>query len=106
MTEPALDLSDIIDLYKKDARGMIAQMNDALKKWPDFQADGPVRKDFRRWSHQLRGSGRTYGFRNVTRISKAMEKIIIGIESGRIPADDRVRNSLRVKVSLLEGVFK
>jgi len=106
MSEPVLDMSEIIDLYKEDARGMIARMQDVLKTWSGIVSGSDARKDLRRWSHQLRGSGRTYGFRSVTRISKAIEKIVIALESQRLTADDRVRQSLLRKVSLLESVFK
>ena len=106
MAEPVLDMSEIVGLYKEDARAMVVRMQKALAAWPEVQAGGDARKELRRLSHQLRGSGRTYGFRNVTRISKAIEKIIIQLESQRLAAEDRVLQSLSRKVSILEGVFK
>jgi len=106
MGEPALDLSEIVGLYKEDARLMVAKMNDALLRWAEIPVGGPARQDLRRLSHQLRGSGRTYGFRNVTRFSKAIEGIMLKIEKGQIAADDRTRKSIQAKVQLLAKAFE
>ncbi len=106
MGEPVLDMSEIMELYKEDARVMVVRMQAALKNWPEVQAAGTARQDLRRISHQLRGSGRTYGFRNVTRISKAIEKIMIRMEAQKLSADDVVRASLQKKVQMLESAFK
>jgi len=105
MAEPALDLSEIIDLYKEDARRMIGQMRSALMRWPEVQQGGPARQELRKFSHQMRGSGRTYGFQQVTRICKAMENIVQKLEHNRLPADDRAQKSLRIKVERLAAVF-
>lgn len=105
MAEPALDLSEIIDLYKEDARRMVGQMKEALSHWTDIQTGGTARQDMRRLSHQLRGSGRTYGFREVTRICKAIENITHKLEKGKLPANDRIQGSLRKKVELLAATF-
>jgi chemotaxis protein histidine kinase CheA len=105
MAEPALDLSEIIDLYKEDARRMAEEMRSALARWDNVQEGGPARQELRKLSHQLRGSGRTYGFRDVTRLCKAMENIVQKLEKGKLSADDRVRGSLDRKVSRLAAVF-
>lgn len=106
MAEPALDLSEIVDLYKEDARRMVKQMRDSLAHWDDVVAGGVARKDLRRLSHQLRGSGRTYGFRNVSRIGKALERIIQSLEKNALQADDRTRASVQKKINQLAGVFE
>ena len=38
MAEPALDLSEIMDLYKEDARRMAGLMQAALQRWEEVQA--------------------------------------------------------------------
>ena len=82
MGEPVLDLSEILDLYKEDARRMAAQDERGLGAMGgEVQAGGAARQELRRLSHQLRGIlGRTYGFREVTRISKALENIMLKLE--------------------------
>jgi chemotaxis protein histidine kinase CheA len=105
MGEPALDLSELIGLYKEDARRMAAQMQEALSRWEEVQAGGAARQDLRRLSHQLRGSGRTYGFSNVTRICKAIENMIQKVEKSRLAPDERLRESVRKKVELLKAAF-
>ena len=105
MGEPALDLSEIIGLYKEDAKRMVEQMQSALSRWEEVQQGGPARQELRRLSHQMRGSGRTYGFREVTRFCRAMENIVQKLEKNRLPADDRVREALRRKIDRLAAVF-
>ena len=105
MSEPALDLSEIIDLYKADARRMVDEMRRAMTQWEEIRQGGKACKELRRLSHQLRGSGRTYGFRDVTRICKAMEHIVIKIETHAVSADEHVRNSLAVKIDRLSAIF-
>ena len=68
MGEPAMDLTEIIGLYKEDARRSVEQMRLAAGRWDDVASGGDACKELRKLSHQLRGSGRTYGFREVTRI--------------------------------------
>jgi chemotaxis protein histidine kinase CheA len=105
MGEPSLDLSEIIDLYKEDARLMIEKMRSAVASWKDIQNGGPARTDLRRLSHQLRGSGRTYGFRSATRICKAIENITLKMDKNSIPVDERVRESIQKKLECLAAVF-
>ena len=105
MGEPALDLSEIVDLYKEDARLMIVKMREALTRWDDAAEAAAARQELRRMSHQLRGSGRTYGFRSVTRVAKAMESIMLKVEKNVLPADERAREALRVKVERLASEF-
>ncbi|HVO32641.1 MAG TPA: Hpt domain-containing protein, partial [Elusimicrobiota bacterium] len=66
---------------------------------------GPARQELRRLSHQLRGSGRTYGFRRVTAISKAVEQIIQKLEKRTLTADERVKESVSAKIEMLASVF-
>ena len=84
---------------------MVQKMRDALARWDEVIQGGAARQDLRRLSHQLRGSGRTYGFRSVTRIAKAMESIILKIDKQVVPADDRARESLRTKIERIGHVF-
>src|SRR5476649_1148089 len=98
MAEPVLDLSDIVDLYKEDVRRMVGVMQASLSRWNEVVCGGAARQDLRRLSHQLRGSGRTYGFSDVTRLSKAIESLIQKIEKNKVPPDERARESLRGKV--------
>ena len=105
MAEPVLDMSEIVELYKADARRMVLEMRQALERWDEFAQGGPARQDLRRLSHQMRGSGRTYGFRSVTRICKAMERIVLKLEQRRWPAEERLRRSLLEKTGRLEHIF-
>ena len=105
MGEPALDLSEIVDLYKEDARRMIGQMRNALAQWSAIPPRSAAGQDLRRLSHQLRGSGRTYGFRNVTRVSKAIEEIILKVEKNKLPANDRTQEAIRKKIERLAEIF-
>ena len=105
MGEPALDLSAIIDLYKEDARRMVGTMQAALARWDEVRRGGGPRQDLRRLSHQLRGSGRTYGYRNVSRLSKAIESIVQRMDKAKLPADDRVRDSIQKMIDRLAAVF-
>lgn len=105
MGEPVLDLSELIGLYKEDARHMVERMVAALSQWPEVQAGGPARQELRKLSHQLRGSGRTYGFRNVTCVGKAIENIMQRLDKKTLSADERVRESIRKKVARLSDVF-
>ena len=94
MAEPVLDLSEIVDLYKEDARRMILSMRAALERWTEVSDGGPACLELRKYSHQLRGSGRTYGFRDVTRVAKAMEHLTEGLQKHALPADERMRRSI------------
>jgi chemotaxis protein histidine kinase CheA len=84
---------------------MAEKMRSALSRWEEVQKGGPARAELRRMSHQLRGSGRTYGFRSVTRICKAVENIVLKVDKTRLPADERVRESIRKKLERLASVF-
>lgn len=106
MSEPILDLSEIIGLYKEDAQKTVQKMCEAFARWDEIRQGGPARADLRRMSHQLRGSGRTYGFRHVTRISKAIENITIKMEKADLTLDERVRESLRSKLNRLVAAFE
>ena len=106
MGEPALDMSEIIGLYKEDAKRMINDMRSAAQRWDEVCQGGAARSDLRRLSHQLRGSGRTYGFRNVTRISKAMEQIVQKLEKQTLAADDRVKKSVSCMIERLAAIFR
>jgi chemotaxis protein histidine kinase CheA len=105
MSEPALDLSEIIDLYKEDARRSIEQMRAAATQWAEVAQGGAACQQLRKLAHQLRGSGRTYGFRNVTRIGKAMEHLMIKLQTKRIPADERLREILVKYIQRLAVIF-
>ena len=105
MAEPALDLSELVGLYKEDARRMTGQMQEALSRWEEVQAGGAARQELRRLSHQLRGSGRTYGFRQVTRLCKAIENMIQKVEKNRLAPDERLRESIRKKGEQLKSAF-
>jgi chemotaxis protein histidine kinase CheA len=105
MSEPVLDLSEIIGLYKTDARRSVDQMRAALQQWDDFSQGGAACALVRKLAHQLRGSGRTYGFRDVTRIAKAMEKITIKIQAKTFAADDRLRDFMTASVKRLAVIF-
>lgn len=105
MSEPALDLSEIMDLYKEDARRSVQHMRAALERWDEMANGGMACKDIRKIAHQLRGSGRTYGFRNVTRLGKALEKLMSRLEARRIPADDRLHKVVTMYVERLAEVF-
>jgi chemotaxis protein histidine kinase CheA len=104
--EPALDLSEIITLYKEDARHSVEMMRQNLQRWSEVGTRGAAWADLRKFSHQLRGSGRTYGFQDVTRVSKAMEHIMDKIGNGSLKAEERVRRSLQAKIERLAQIFK
>jgi chemotaxis protein histidine kinase CheA len=106
MAEPIIDLSEIIDLYKEDAKRMIEKMKSALERWEEVKQGGAARAELRRLSHQLRGSGRTYGFRSVTRTCKAIENIILQLDKAKVAPDERVQESIRKKLKSLVAVFK
>ena len=106
MSEPVLDLSEIIDMYKDDARRSVAQMRADIQRWQELSEGGPALLDLRKLSHQLRGSGRTYGFRNVTRIGKALEHLMIKLQAKRIPADQRLQKFVTTCVERLADIFK
>lgn len=106
MAEPILDLSEIVGLYKEDALKTVGKMHDAFSRWSEFQSGGQARTDLRRMSHQLRGSGRTYGFRHVTRFCKALENITIKLEKSALRPDKRVHESIRKKLALLDSAFE
>ena len=103
--EPILDFSEIITLYKLDACQSVEKMKAALANWGEVTTGGPARSELRKLSHQMRGSGRTYGFKDVTRICKAMEKTIELLEKNRHDADETVRESLRCKIERLDAAF-
>lgn len=106
MTEPVLDLSEIVGMYKEDARRSVEQMQDALTHWDEIAAGGPARQLLRKFSHQLRGSGSTYGFRNVTHIGKALEHLIIKLQAQRLAPDERLRKIVTAHVEKLAAIFK
>ena len=106
MNEPALDLSEIVGLYKDDARRSVEQMRAALARWDEVANGGAACKELRKMSHQLRGSGRTYGFRDVSRIGKALEHLIQKLEAKRITADARLRQAVSGHIEQLAGIFK
>src|SRR5258708_1536544 len=106
MSEFALDLTEIIEPYKEDARQAVQKMRAAVERWEELASGGPACKELRKLSHQLRGSGRTYGFRNVTRIGKALEHTIIRMEQHRIQADERLRKAMKAHVEQLAAIFK
>jgi chemotaxis protein histidine kinase CheA len=85
---------------------MIDKMKAALGRWDEVKQGGPARADLRRLSHQLRGSGRTYGFRSVTRSCKAIENIVLRLEKGKLPPDERAQQSIRKKLESLVAAFK
>ena len=101
-----MDLSEIIGPYKDEARRSVQLMRAALQRWEEVTLGGSARKELRKMSHQLRGSGRTYGFRNVSRISKAIEHLIQKLESKRIDPDARLRRVVSAHVEKLAGIFK
>jgi chemotaxis protein histidine kinase CheA len=105
MSEPILDMSEIVDLYKEDARRMIITMRSAVGRWDEVTHGGTARQELRRISHQLRGSGRTYGFRNVTRIGKAVEQIMQKLEKQAVPPDQRTQRSITDKIERLAVIF-
>src|SRR4051812_18463334 len=94
MNEPTLDLSEIVGLYKEDARRSVDQMRAAIARWQEVGDGGPACQQLRKLSHQLRGSGRTYGFSDVSRVGKAMELLIICLQAKRLPADQRLQQVL------------
>ena len=104
-SEPVLDMSEIILLYKGDAQKMVITMRSALGRWDEIASGGAARQELRRIAHQLRGSGRTYGFYSVTRVSKALEKIILKLEGRVLSPDERVRKSLSEKIERLAAIF-
>jgi chemotaxis protein histidine kinase CheA len=76
-----------------------------LTRWEEVRQGGAARQELRRLSHQLRGSGRTYGFKEVTRVCKAMENIVLKIEKKQLEPDARAQESLRRKIDRLVAVF-
>ena len=105
MNEPIMDLSEIVGLYKDDARRSVSSMRAALSRWDDICALGPATQELRKLAHQLRGSGRTYGFRDVTRLGKALEHIMIRIQSKRFRPDERCRALMTKYVDRLTKIF-
>ncbi len=103
--EPVFDMSEIILLYKGDAQKMVVDMRSALGRWDEMTSGGAARQELRRLAHQLRGSGRTYGFYSVTRISKALEKIIQKLDARALSPDERIRKSLSEKIERLADIF-
>jgi chemotaxis protein histidine kinase CheA len=105
MTEPILDLSEIVGLYKEDARKSVASMRAAAQRWEDILAGGPAFLELRKLAHQLRGSGRTYGFREVTRLGKALEHLMIKLQNKRIKGSDRLRTLVASYIDRLGKAF-
>src|SRR5258706_2149394 len=105
MSEPVLDLTEIIGLYKEDARKSVARMRTAVQHWEDVITGGPAGLELRKLAHQLRGSGRTYGFRDVTRLGKALEHLMIKLQAKKIPSSDRLRALISKYVDRLATVF-
>ena len=99
-------MSEIIALYKEDARQAISSMRAAWLQWAEVSDGGQARQNLRKLSHQLRGSGRTYGFHDVTRVSKAIESIMVKLEKKTLAAGEPVRLSLQKKIDRLARVFK
>src|SRR5882724_6202283 len=106
MSEPTLDLSEIVGLYKDDARRSVQQMRSAIQRWDEIISGGSAGKDLRKMSHQLRGSGRTYGFRDVSRIGKAIEHLMQKLDTKRIPPDARLRQAVSEHIEQLAGIFQ
>jgi chemotaxis protein histidine kinase CheA len=106
MNEPVLDLSEILGLYKEDARRSVEHMRAAVQAWDQVAEGGPASLELRKLAHQLRGSGRTYGFRNVTRIGKALEHVMIKLQAKRLPANDRVNTFIVECIDRLEAIFE
>ena len=105
MNEPVLDLTEIIGLYKEDARRSIQQMRAAVQRWEEVCGGGPASLELRKLAHQLRGSGRTYGFRNVTRIGKALEHLMIKLQAKRLPPSERLQKRVADYVERLAVIF-
>jgi chemotaxis protein histidine kinase CheA len=105
VNEPIMDLSEIIGLYKEDARRSVGAMRAALGRWEDVCRLGPAALELRKLAHQLRGSGRTYGFRDVTRLGKAMEHVMIRLQTKKIGPDERCRTLLTGYVDRLTKIF-
>lgn len=105
-TEPVLDLSELLELYKTDARQTVDKMRASFLRWGEVVTGGAARQELRKWSHQLRGSGRTYGFRDVTRVSKAIERIMERLDKGRVQPEIRVQESLGRKIDRLAQIFQ
>ncbi len=103
--EPLLDFSQIAALYKEDARDSVSKMQVALERWGEVMIGGPARLELRRLSHQLRGSGRTYGFSSASRVAKAMERMIEKLEKNTLEANERLRAALADKVHRLGRIF-
>jgi len=104
--QQAFDMTEIIGLYKEDARKMVSTMQDDMSKWSEIESGGNARQDLRRLAHQLRGSGRTYGFSQVTRLCKAIENMMIRLEQKRVLADARLKASINLKIDRLSGIFR
>jgi hypothetical protein len=106
MGEPILDMSEIVELYKQDARLSVRRMKAASQCWDDVISGGDACLQVRKLSHQLRGSGRTYGFRTVTRLGKALEHIMISLQAKRIIPDDHLREVVTAHIDRLAEIFK
>ncbi len=106
MSEPAIDLSEIVGLYKEDARKSVELMRAAVKNWTEVIQGGAARLELRKLAHQLRGSGRTYGFQEVSRIGKALEHMMIKLQEKRILGDERLQRRVEALVERLAIAFK
>ena len=104
--EPAFDLSEIVDLYKADARASVAQLCLHMKNLSNVVQGAEAVAGVRRISHQLRGSGKTYGFPQVTRLSKALERISISIQAHRIDLSERTVGVIQRYIGKLASIFE
>ena len=57
MNEPALDLSEIVGMYKEDARRSVTQMRAALERWEEVGQDGPACQELRKLAQPLLETG-------------------------------------------------
>ena len=105
MNEPAWDLGELVGVYKEDARKTVAHMRDALARWDEMAENGPASQELRKLAHQLRGSGRTYGFRNVSRVAKALERLVIKLQSKSLEPSDRLLQVMKKNVQRLSEIF-
>jgi chemotaxis protein histidine kinase CheA len=106
MSEPVLDMSEIIELYKQDARLSVSRMKAAATCWDEVIHGGEACLQIRKLAHQLRGSGRTYGFRNVTRLGKALEHIMMKLQAKHLKLDNHLQTVVNRYIDRLGEIFK
>src|SRR5258708_38286484 len=106
MTEPVLDLSEIVGLFKQDDRLTVMRMKAEAQCWDEVIQGGPACLQLRKLAHQLRGSGRTYGFRDVTRIGKALELLMVKLQSKHLKPDQRLQTFVARCLERLADIFK